>query len=308
MEYQTVLKSGFSSMDDFNKKLETAKELHAKTPEAQQEVVDSQIKMIESLIEVEKVTTNNIDKIKDLNDVLKMLEERSAKMAKAPEWAIMWTEELGQLNQGFNSIAQTAQLFWDTQQAGWDEDMKNLKNSDEFKRRSKKSQEISIKRLEDKQRSAKEKAWKQQRLLNISQIAMDTATAIMSIYAQVPKFDFGISANILAGIVGAMGATQAGSVASQSMPKFEQGGLIGGRRHSQGGTMIEAESGEFVVNRNAVQSIGLENLNRMNQGEGGGNTVTVNITGNVMSPEYVEGELAEQIKDAVRRGTDFGIS
>tara|TARA_R100000808_G_C2154829_1_gene166235 strand:+ start:2342 stop:4393 length:2052 start_codon:yes stop_codon:yes gene_type:complete len=94
--------------------------------------------------------------------------------------------------------------------------------------------------------------------------------------------------------------------AAKSAGKFEQGGLIGGRRHSQGGTMIEAEQGEFVINRNAVESIGLENLNRMNQ-TGGGGAINVSISGNVMSQDFVEGELAEQIKEAVRRGTDFGV-
>ena len=104
-----------------------------------------------------------------------------------------------------------------------------------------------------------------------------------------------------------MGAAQLGMVASQKMPKFQQGGMVGGRRHSQGGTMINAESGEFVMNRDAVESVGIENLNRMNQG-GGGSAVTVNVSGNVMSQDYVEGELAEQIKEAIRRGNDFGVS
>ena len=36
--------------------------------------------------------------------------------------------------------------------------------------------------------------------------------------------------------------------------------------------------------------------------------VTVNVSGNVLTQDFVEGELAENIKDAVRRGTDFGIS
>ena len=88
--------------------------------------------------------------------------------------------------------------------------------------------------------------------------------------------------------------------------EFEHGGLIGGRRHSQGGTMIEAEQGEFVMSRSAVESVGIENLNRMNQG--GGSAVTVNVSGNVLSQDFVEGELAENIKEAIRRGTDFGIS
>ena len=88
--------------------------------------------------------------------------------------------------------------------------------------------------------------------------------------------------------------------------KMEQGGLIGGRRHSQGGTMINAEAGEFVMSRDAVDSVGIENLNRMNQG--GGGAITVNVSGNLLSSEYVEGELAEAIKEASRRGTDFGLS
>ena len=87
---------------------------------------------------------------------------------------------------------------------------------------------------------------------------------------------------------------------------FEQGGYVGGRRHSQGGTIIEAERGEFVMSRNAVESIGLETLNQMNQTGGGGN-INVNVSGNVLTQDFVEGELAESIKEAVRRGSDFGI-
>ena len=88
--------------------------------------------------------------------------------------------------------------------------------------------------------------------------------------------------------------------------KFEQGGYVGGNRHSQGGTIIEAERGEFVMSRNAVESIGLETLNQMNQSGGGGN-INVNVSGNVLTQDFVEGELAESIKEAVRRGSDFGI-
>lgn len=88
--------------------------------------------------------------------------------------------------------------------------------------------------------------------------------------------------------------------------KFEQGGYVGGRPHSQGGTIIEAERGEFVMSRNAVESIGLETLNQMNQTGGGGN-INVSVTGNVLTQDFVEGELAESIKEAVRRGSDFGI-
>ena len=99
-------------------------------------------------------------------------------------------------------------------------------------------------------------------------------------------------------------------ISSAQSEKFEQGGLIGGRRHSQGGTMINAEGGEFVMSRNAVSSIGVENLNRMNQGQGGGGgNISININGGIISPEFVENDLAEAIREAARRGADFtGIS
>ena len=119
---------------------------------------------------------------------------------------------------------------------------------------------------------------------------------------------FGIAGVVLAaGASAAVGSLFGGAVTEAKKLKFEQGGLIGGRRHSQGGTIIEAEQGEFIMNRSAVQSVGIENLNRMNQG-GAGASVVVNVSGNVMSQDYVEGELAEQIKEAIRKGNDFGVS
>lgn len=98
-----------------------------------------------------------------------------------------------------------------------------------------------------------------------------------------------------------------GTSGSGTIGSFEYGGLVGGQRHSQGGTIIEAERGEFVMSRNAVESIGLETLNQMNQGGSTGNVV-INVSGNVMTQDFVEGELAESIKEAVRKGSDFGLS
>ena len=120
-----------------------------------------------------------------------------------------------------------------------------------------------------------------------------------------------LAAGIAASVVIAQQASKLGAGGSsggsgQVFGKFEQGGYVGGRPHSQGGTIIEAERGEFVMSRNAVESIGLETLNQMNQTGGGGN-INVNVSGNVLTQDFVEGELAESIKEAVRRGSDFGI-
>ena len=107
--------------------------------------------------------------------------------------------------------------------------------------------------------------------------------------------------------IGKMGGSGGGGGgASAPLSFMEQGGYVGGNRHAQGGTIIEAERGEFVMSRNAVESIGLETLNQMNQTGGGGN-INVSVTGNVLTQDFVEGELAESIKEAVRRGSDFGL-
>ena len=104
------------------------------------------------------------------------------------------------------------------------------------------------------------------------------------------------------------GSDGGGGGSQQAGYGMEQGGLVGGQRHSYGGTLIEAEQGEFVMSRAAVNSIGLEALNQMNSGVSGSGTINVNISGNVMTQDFVEGQLAESIKEAVRRGSDFGMN
>ena len=58
-----------------------------------------------------------------------------------------------------------------------------------------------------------------------------------------------IPLKVLAGIIG---AAQLAIILSQPIPKFKKGGMVGGKSHEAGGTMIEAEKGEFVVNKSSV--------------------------------------------------------
>ena len=128
-------------------------------------------------------------------------------------------------------------------------------------------------------------------------IQLAIADAMVSVFKTVPyPLNF-----VLAAGAGAA----AGSMLNAVMPKFEQGGMIGGNRHSQGGTVIEAERGEFVMSRDAVDSIGVNNLEAMNTGGGGASIV---INNPIISSEFVESELPELISEAVRKGADFGMS
>ena len=93
----------------------------------------------------------------------------------------------------------------------------------------------------------------------------------------------------------------AGTVAlATALSKFEGGGLIGGKRHSQGGTIIEAERGEFVMSRKSVESIGVETLNAMNQGKSNAG-VTINVNGNMIGNEsFVRDILLPEINKTIR--------
>jgi hypothetical protein len=64
------------------------------------------------------------------------------------------------------------------------------------------------------------KAKKQQAIFNIG---IDTAQAIISIWAQVPKVDFGVSAGLLTAFVSALGLAQIAMVSSQQVPAYKKG-------------------------------------------------------------------------------------
>jgi len=86
---------------------------------------------------------------------------------------------------------------------------------------------------------------KMERAMAVSQIAINTASAIMSIWAQVPKFDFGISAGVLTGFVSALGVAQAATVLAQPLPSYAEGGFFEGYTGSS--SFFKDETGERPV-------------------------------------------------------------
>jgi len=89
-----------------------------------------------------------------------------------------------------------------------------------------------------------------------------------------------------------------GLIRNNGIQRFATGGMVQG----QDNVPIMAQAGEFVMRREAVQSIGVNNLADMNQsGQGGG--VTLNIQGNMIAnDEFVRDTLIPQIAKASRQG------
>lgn len=99
--------------------------------------------------------------------------------------------------------------------------------------------------LDKKKAEIEYKQAKRQRLMSIANVMTSTAQAIMSIWAQVPKFDFGVSAGILTGIVAATGALQLGTILKTPLPAkgFEEGLYRQDVMREQDGKVFRADYG-----------------------------------------------------------------
>ncbi len=75
------------------------------------------------------------------------------------------------------------------------------------------------KELEKRKAEIALKSAKRERAMAIASTISNTAQAIMGIWAQFPKFDFGATAAIMSGVVGALGAVQLATIMSQPLPE-----------------------------------------------------------------------------------------
>jgi len=186
-------------------------------------------------------------------------------------------------------------------------ELSRIKNTSEYKIAVATGDQKKVEALEKKAKNAsyneRVKKFNADQNLAKTNILISLAQSIMRAYS-----DYGFPAGIpVAGLMGAISLAQLSTINSAPKPeKYQYGGLVGGNLHSGGGTIIEAERGEYVMSRNAVQNFGLANMNAINNGSAS----PVNITFNnpVMSEDYTEDVIIPQIKRAVQRGADIGIS
>ena len=120
---------------------------------------------------------------------------------------------------------------------------------------------LKRKELEDLKKLRKE-ALEDQRKAQQAQVAIETITQISSLitasaqiiegFSTIPIIGTGLGIAAVALMLGAFAAAKAKALQTAGVNKFEEGGWIGGKRHSQGGTLIEAEHGEFMINRKSA--------------------------------------------------------
>jgi len=138
-----------------------------------------------------------------------------------------------------NELSQIAtQLRLEEIQATSDKELEAINNSSQLER-DKVTSRIALEKKKAAQiAEINRKQAVQDKALAIFNIGLSTAQAIMQ-FLYKPGGAPGIALSVLAGITG---AAQIAAVIAKPIPKFERGGLIGGK-------LIEAEQGEYMVNR-----------------------------------------------------------
>lgn len=181
----------------------------------------------------------------------KLNAEQDARVAKAFEYA----DAVINVFSGINDLSKqaTEQRVSDIT-ASSEAELDAINNSDALERDKIKQRAALEKRTQALISAEKTKQANRDKALSLFQAVVSTARAVAEALPNIP----------LSILVGAAGAIQIAAIAAQPIPKFEKGGEIGGKRHSEGGTMVEAEQGEYIVNRKQTSTHRRE-LNALNQ-------------------------------------------
>ena len=118
---------------------------------------------------------------------------------------------------------------------------------------------------------------------------------LASIFASVP-FPFNLA--LAAGASSAAGSLMQGAIGEMSKIKLAADGM----------DEIVTQPTPIIAGEAGPEQVTITPLGDVGDAPSGGGGITVNLSGNILTQDFVEGELAEAISEAVRRGNDFGIA
>jgi hypothetical protein len=240
---------------EINNRIDTLKQLEA----AEGSTLDRRIELIEEQANAQKLQlTNSIKDEKERASAILLLETETQNAIRA-ERKKTNDEAIDYAFQVADAVANTLSAIVEFQAAQSEARIEQINNdalveqeaiNKSVESEAEKQRKLDALRLRTSRQIAAEKTKqaKADKALNIFKTIIDTAASITKTGAQL-GYPAAIPFQVAAGIIG---AAQLGIIAAQPIPKFKRGGMVGGRSHDAGGTLIEAERGEFVVNRNAV--------------------------------------------------------
>lgn len=214
--------------------------------EAGRETIDIDRQIREKQLELKKTYDDKeIDSEKEKQEVIKQLKEKGLQIAEQT-FNDLFAASNDNKKQELEAEKQAGDLTLQNQIASLDK-QRNAKVISDEKYAQKKAQLEAQQQIREKEFALRQFNFDKQ--VKLRQLAIETAFGVAKAIA---------SKGIPLGLIEAAAITlqsgiQAGIINSQKPPKFEKGGIIGGKPHSQGGTIIEAEKGEFIINKKATE-------------------------------------------------------
>jgi len=246
--------------------------------EMKQASIDMEMAEVEDKINARKKDQNDFDKnLLDKMDKQKAandleLERLKALMSETTAVRKMSTEEYTQfaLDQAqviSDTIFTINQQNRDAETASILETLAMRKDAELSNKELTDAQRLQIEeRYAQQEAQIKQRAWEGQKQAATMQAIINGALAIGNILATVPGGP--LSPATIASLAAAAIATgaQIAVIQNAQPPKFADGGMVGGQLHSSGGTLIEAERGEYVINRQSTSDY-LPSLKVLNSGD-----------------------------------------
>lgn len=220
-------------------KIKLEKELKNISIEAANAIIDAKIKILKASIEGKNADDEWVQSVqRGINEL-----EASRSIIPGPEeediakWKNFWDTILGFAADFNNAIGDLVDSVFqnrienieaeiDAETKKYDSLIELAEGDDQQQKNLEEEKEARIKELEAKRLKESQKQAKAKKAFAISDILISTARAIMGIWADVPKVDFGISAGLMTAFVSTLGAAQIASVLASPIPKYKEGGEI----------------------------------------------------------------------------------
>jgi hypothetical protein len=199
--------------------------------------------------------TNSIKDEKELSSAIALINaetqqaitnENKTELEKRVEAVFKYAQAVGSILTSLNDISkELSQNRIEDINNEKDAQLKAINESSDTERSKIRQREALEKRVARDIAAEKTKQAKLDKALAIFQVSLNTAEAVSKAIAASPLTG-GLP---FSAIVAALGLAQIGAILAKPIPKFAQGGVVGGKLHSQGGTPIEAEKDEYIVKR-----------------------------------------------------------
>ena len=280
---QTISEDAFMSRLDFSEKLKT---LQTTEVERQKNFLTAELEEFKEL-GIGKIELAEYEKLRlaEINQ-----EAHDEEIEKLEEKKQIYSEFFNEVASQYGGLASATKKQAD---ATLKNDINALKQTQNWRVATAEQREVLEEDIRAKHAKKQQRAFNYEKNASMLSATVNAYEAVTKTYAKVPP-PWNIPA---AAAVAALAFAQVSAISGTPAPSYAMGGLIEGSSHSAGGVMINAEGGEFVMNKGAVDSIGTDALESMNQGGAG---VIVNITGNVMTDDFTRDKIIPEIQQAIR--------